>query len=184
MLNNKRFASDIVSRVKMSEVFYQYGFKPNRLGFISCPFHSEKTASMKAYKHDTKFHCFGCDKSGSLIDFVMLLNNLTFTEAITQINHDFGLGLPIGERVSLRQKRGIERAQRERHERRQAEELERQEFEDAYWTIFGEWKRLDDNRRNYRPKNMDEELHPLYVEALYRIDYQQYLLDIAENERW
>lgn len=183
-MDNKRFASDIVNRVKMSEVFYRFGFKPNRIGFISCPFHKEKTASMKAYKHDTRFHCFGCGRTGSVIDFVMLLNSLTFTETMTQLNHDFGLGLPIGERVSLRQKREIERTQRERLERRQAEEQERQEIEDAYWTIFEEWKRLDDNRRNYRPKSINEELHPLYIEALQRIDYQQYLLDIAENERW
>ncbi len=168
----------------MSEVFYRYGFKTNKMGFISCPFHLEKTASMKAYKKDTYFHCFGCEKTGSVIDFVMLLNNLTFSDAISQINHDFGLNLPIGERVSLRQKREIEKARRERLEKRQTEEQERQEMEAAYWTIFGEWKRLDDNRRIYRPKSIDEELHPLYVEALQKIAYQEYLIDIAETERW
>lgn len=34
-----------------------YGFRVNRAGMIACPFHNDRTPSMKV---DKRFHCFGC----------------------------------------------------------------------------------------------------------------------------
>ena len=62
---------------------------------------------------------------------------------------------------------------------------ENQEVEDVkniYWDIFGEWVRLDRNKTLYAPKTPDEEWHPLFVEALQKLAYQEYLLDCAESE--
>lgn len=63
----------------MRDIVEQYGFRPSRAGFISCPFHNEKTASLKIYKDS--YYCFGCGASGDIFDFVRHMDNLTFKEA-------------------------------------------------------------------------------------------------------
>ena len=98
------YASEIKSRLTTKEVFLHYGFEPNRMGEICCPFHSEKTPSLKIYDGDRGWTCFGCHKGGDAINFVREYFGLTFTDAISKINADFSLGLPIGERISLRQR--------------------------------------------------------------------------------
>ena len=52
------------------EVAAGYGLSVSRAGFCKCPFHSERTASMKLYENEQRFHCFGCGKHGSVIDLV------------------------------------------------------------------------------------------------------------------
>ena len=94
---------------------------------------------MKVYKGNGGYHCFGCGAHGSVIDFVMLYFGLSFKDALAKINEDFSIGLPIGERISLRQRREMEHRQRERQEERNREqnELERQEGE--YLSAFEVW---------------------------------------------
>ena len=70
---------EIKQSVSMHEVVERYGYHPNRAGFISCPFHQEKTASMKIYKDS--FHCFGCGKSGDVFSFVMGMEHCDFKTA-------------------------------------------------------------------------------------------------------
>lgn len=41
-----------------------------------CPFHSEKTPSFTYYPESDSFHCFGCKKSGTVIDYVMEKENI------------------------------------------------------------------------------------------------------------
>ncbi|EJO5346400.1 DNA primase [Clostridium botulinum] len=61
------------------------GEKFNRQGYIKCPFHSEKTPSLRVkFNPDTNkdfFKCFGCSECGDAIDFVMKYKNLNYTEA-------------------------------------------------------------------------------------------------------
>ena len=49
--------------------------------------------------------------------------------------------------------------------------------------MFDKWKRLEDNKQKFNPKTPDEELHPLFVEALQKLSYQTYLLDFLETRR-
>ena len=84
---------DVKAAVTVPEIARFYGYEPNRAGFICCPFHSEKTPSMKLY--DRNFHCFGCGVNGSVIDFVGMLFNLEPLEAVKRINADFRLDLPL-----------------------------------------------------------------------------------------
>ena len=42
----------IKDRLTMCEVLLHYGYEPNRAKFICCPFHNEKTPSMKIYEKD------------------------------------------------------------------------------------------------------------------------------------
>lgn len=53
-------------------------------GFAKCPFHDEKTGSMKVYK-DNRYHCFGCGADGDVIDLVMKLAGLGFIPAVRHI---------------------------------------------------------------------------------------------------
>jgi len=55
-------------------------------GFTLCPFHIEKTPSLKVYKDNT-FHCFGCGKHGDVIDIYMGIYNTTFTEACQSLQN-------------------------------------------------------------------------------------------------
>lgn len=71
-----------------------YGLTANRAGYICCPFHSERTPSLKLFP-DGGWKCFGCGKSGSSIDFVMELFGLSPLEALQKLNQDFNLALPL-----------------------------------------------------------------------------------------
>ena len=50
-----------------------------------CPFHSEKTPSFTVSKSKQIFHCFGCDTGGTVINFVMLIENLDFASAVIKL---------------------------------------------------------------------------------------------------
>lgn len=80
----------ILSLISMKDIVDKYGYKI-RNNMICCPFHNDKTASMRIY--DKSFYCFGCNKTGDIIQFVEYLFNLSFKEAMQKINLDFGLGL-------------------------------------------------------------------------------------------
>ena len=55
-------------------------------GFVGlCPFHNEKTPSFHTKSKGNFYKCFGCGKSGSAIDFVMLKNNLSFVDSVLEV---------------------------------------------------------------------------------------------------
>jgi len=83
-------AKQINQTISMQDVANRYGIETNRAGFTACPFHSDKTASLKIYSDIGKgFYCFGCNRGGDVIKFVMLLFNINFVQAITRIKNDF-----------------------------------------------------------------------------------------------
>lgn len=49
-----------------------------------CPFHNEKTPSFSIFKN--RFRCFGCNKGGDTISFVMDKYHLDFISAVKAIN--------------------------------------------------------------------------------------------------
>ena len=55
-----------------------YGIRVGRNGMCVCPFHDDKNPSMKV---DRRFHCFGCQADGDVIDFVSRLENVSLKEA-------------------------------------------------------------------------------------------------------
>jgi len=108
-------ADRIKSSITMMDIFDRYGFEPNQRGFLSCPFHDEKTASLSTYADGTKWKCFGCGRYGTVIDFVMELFHIDFRQAVVRLDNDFGLNLT-NQRVNSRQVARIaqERAEKER----------------------------------------------------------------------
>jgi hypothetical protein len=101
---------------------------------------------------------------------------LSFAGAIEKINADFGLGIPIERRMTLREQSDAERKVREIAEARERETAERHERDDRYNAALDELIRLDKNRTTYAPQAGDEELNPLFVEALHKLDYQDYII--------
>lgn len=53
--------------------------------FAPCIWHEERTASMHLWKVQNKVKCFGCGKSGDVIDVVQKVFNLNFGEALNHI---------------------------------------------------------------------------------------------------
>lgn len=82
--------NQILSIMDMNRIISYYGIKSNR-GMCSCPFHKDKSPSMKIY--DKTFYCFSCNKTGDLIQFVQYLFGLDFMKALEKINFDFNLNL-------------------------------------------------------------------------------------------
>lgn len=73
---------------------YYVGLLPrNRV--IACPFHKEKTPSLRVYEHG--FYCFGCGAGGDIINFTARLFTLSNHEAAEKLDSDFGLGLTDAE---------------------------------------------------------------------------------------
>ena len=65
-----------------------YGIHVGRNGMACCPFHNDKTPSMKL---DRRYHCFGCGADGDVIDFAAALYGLGKKEAAVQLAQDFGI---------------------------------------------------------------------------------------------
>lgn len=58
-----------------------------------CPFHSEKTPSFIVSPDRQTFHCFGCGKGGSVIDFIMEFDHIDFSEALESLAEKAGVKL-------------------------------------------------------------------------------------------
>src|SRR5215471_1702183 len=56
-----------------------------------CPFHTEKTPSFTVNEEKGIFHCFGCQTGGSVFQFLMQLDQLTFPEAVERVAKRYGI---------------------------------------------------------------------------------------------
>ncbi|HEX8337698.1 MAG TPA: DNA primase [Pyrinomonadaceae bacterium] len=59
-----------------------------------CPFHQEKTPSFSVNPSKNIFYCFGCGKGGSVFNFVMELEGLSFPESVRVVAEKAGVPLP------------------------------------------------------------------------------------------
>ena len=116
-------SSDIKRLVPMTQAAPFYGVEVGAGGYARCPFHGEKTGSLKVYPGDRGWHCYGCHKGGSVIDFVMELLGLSFSDAQKRLDADFRLGLFTDEEDAETRQRAA-RAARER--KKALEERDRQ----------------------------------------------------------
>ena len=62
-----------------------------------CPFHQEKTPSFSVNPAKEIFYCFGCGKGGSVFNFVMEIERVTFPEAIRIVAEKAHVPLPAME---------------------------------------------------------------------------------------
>jgi DNA primase len=59
-----------------------------------CPFHNEKTPSFSVNAERGFFHCFGCNTGGSVFNFIMRIEGLTFPEAVRSLARKYGVTIP------------------------------------------------------------------------------------------
>ena len=62
-----------------------------------CPFHQEKTPSFSVNPAKDIFYCFGCGKGGSVFNFVMEMERVTFPEAVRIVAEKANVPLPVME---------------------------------------------------------------------------------------
>lgn len=150
---------EIKDLYSMKDILERYGLpQPNRAGFICCPFHKEKTASMKIYKRD--FHCFGCGSHGDIFTFVQLMDGITFKEAYAALGGDYE------NSFSARLK--IYQAQKKREMQRKAEEKlkQKRELTGLLMDVYSKWLgRL-------------EPLSEAWTDTYNALQYQEYLWEI------
>jgi DNA primase len=156
--------ADAIKRaLSMDAVARYYGFHPNRSGNILCPFHHEKTASLKIYTEPGRgFHCYGCGEGGSVIDFVMKLLSIPYSAALVRLNADFHLGLT-NEKPDPKELARLHRERREAEERRRA-------FEAEYEIRTNQFRRLWAAKVHKAPQSPGDEFDPEYVEACKTLD--------------
>ena len=65
-----------------------FGIRVRRNGMCVCPFHADKNPSMKV---DRRFHCFGCQADGDVIDFVSRLEAVSPKEAALMLAQVFSI---------------------------------------------------------------------------------------------
>ena len=176
------FADEIKSRLTMPQVLDYYGIERNRANRIRCVLHNGQDFNCGAKDH--YIHCFVCGQSADVIKFVQVYFGLDFQSAISKLNDDFRLGLPIGKKIDRRKQLEMNRQAFMRNRETNAKKTEQERLEKDYWEAFDEWKRLADNRRNYAPKTPEEPLHPLFVEAMKNIATAEYKLSCAEIARY
>ena len=56
-----------------------------------CPFHGDKDPSLYVSPQKSIFHCFGCAVGGSVFNFVMRIENLSFVEAAKLLAQRYGV---------------------------------------------------------------------------------------------
>ena len=76
-----------------------YGIRVGRNGMACCPFHNDKTPSMKL---DRRYHCFGCGADGDVIDFAAALYGLCLLYTSEVIQNRYLEANDRPERVDLR----------------------------------------------------------------------------------
>lgn len=130
------------------------------------PFHDDKNPSMKV---DWRFHCFGCQADGDVIDFVSRLEAVSPKEAALMLAQAFSVPYEDKELSHRSQRKPRQETPEQRFRR-----MERYCFRVLcdYRNLLCRWK------RDYAPKTPDEDFHPLFVEALQKQDYVDYLLDV------
>jgi DNA primase (bacterial type) len=79
----------VKERTDIKGVMENYGVIFGRNRYAICPFHNEKTASLSV--RNGRYKCFGCGKSGDVIDFVMDYFGLDFRQALLKLDTDFSL---------------------------------------------------------------------------------------------
>ena len=93
----EKFIDELVDRNDIVDVVSGYVRLSKRSGanqFGLCPFHSEKTPSFSVNQEKQIYHCFGCGKGGSVINFIMEIENLGYRDAVAFLARRAGMAMP------------------------------------------------------------------------------------------
>lgn len=175
------YAEIIKNTVTMQNALEHYGFRIKR-GFINCPFHSgDHTASLKVYPDKRGWFCFGCGAHGDVISFVGRYFGLSFQDACRKIDHDFGLGVTVTHKPTIRERMIFQKKHSALTEKLQAEEAHRLQKKAEYDYWLNEWICADLIIRHLKPKKPEDKIEDIYSEAYTRLSIAGYMLDCLEE---
>ena len=138
----------------------RYGLPVRQGSMVCCPFHADRTPSMKL--NEDYFYCFGCGASGDVIALTAQLFNLPPVEAAKKLAADFGI---TGQKPSI-----LAKLQRGKSQ----EEIERRCFR-----VLGDYLRiLQDWKTNCAPQSPEDAIDPRYAEACHMLERIGNMLDI------
>lgn len=155
----------VKAAVTVRQAVEHYGLEVNRGNMICCPFHNDRTPSMKL--NEDYFYCFGCGATGDVIDLVAKLFNLSSYDAAKKLAYDFGIDpdKPPAAAALRKPKYPLAKAF-------QREELHCQRVLCDYLHLLERWK------VQCAPKAPDDTIDDRFVEACQMLDYIEDLADI------
>lgn len=160
---------DLFTQIKMAvsvkEAAEYYGLEVNRGNMVCCPFHADRTPSMKL--NEDYIYCFGCGAHGDVSDLVAKLFNLSSYDAAKKLAYDFGIDpdKPPAAAALRKPKYPLAKAF-------QREELHCQRVLRDYLHLLERWK------VQCAPKTPEDTIDDRFVEACQMLDYIEDLADI------
>lgn len=156
---------EIKQSLSMREVVERYGIRIDRKGFCCCPFHKEKTPSMKIYKDNS--HCFGCGRSDDIFSFVMGMEHCDFKTAFKNLGGTY-------EKKS-NYSHDLFRYRMEK--RKQTEEIKKQKLENERIVILKEIKQQKIFKNSFPPMSDD------WCNAVNKLENLYYRLEVITTEK-
>ncbi len=153
--------------VTTRQAAFAYGISVGRNGMVCCPFHDDRHPSMKV---DRRFHCFACQADGDVIDFTSRLFGLSSKEAALKLAGDFSISFD---------RKGHDPPQKRIIKRKISDEMRYRQAEQKCFRVLCDYLHLLERwKEEYAPKQPEDDWNPLFVEALHRHPYIEYLLDL------
>lgn len=168
-------SEEIKNQYSMVDIVGRYGYKTNRAGFISCPFHKEKTASLKIYK--SSYYCFGCGASGDIFSFVQQMDHVDFKEAFYELGGEYPEHEKKEGKFSERRKkqeREYKRIELQKGRRRLSNQIQKTNKEISLL------KKIMSDNLPYMNQNGDVVYPDSWCDAVNRFEYALYRLEFLK----
>ena len=138
----------------------RYGLPIQQGSMVCCPFHDDRTPSMKL--NEDYFYCFGCGASGDVIDLAAKLFNLSSYDAAKKLAADFGI-TEQKPSILARLQRGNSHAEAER----------------CCFRVLGDYLQiLQGWKTNCAPQSPEDAIDPRYAESCHMLERIGNMLDI------
>ncbi|WP_205271651.1 DNA primase [Lactococcus taiwanensis] len=97
--------NELKTSVNIADLISQYvALSRNGKNYLGlCPFHSEKTPSFNVNAEKGFYHCFGCGKSGDVIEFLKEYKQIGFVDAVKELADFAGIQIDFGEKSEDKQ---------------------------------------------------------------------------------
>lgn len=163
----------ILSKLTMEQVVQFYTPRKITKHRCACPIHNGSDDNFVLY--NSSFYCWVCGSAGDFIKFVSLIFNISYADAMKKIDEDFALA--VFQQPTLTQHRKNLKAVQQFRAKEQREQEERDRRFREYRANLIELDKYKSYIQLYKPSPGDEELHPLFAEALHKIPYIEHCLD-------
>ena len=155
---------DLFTQIKMAvsvkEAAEYYGLEVNRGNMVCCPFHNDRTPSMKL--NEGYFYCFGCGAHGDVVALTAQLFDLPPAEAAKKLAADFGI---VEQKPSVLTKLKRSKSQAE--------------LESRSFRVLGDYLQiLQDWKEHCALQSPEDAIDPRYAEACHMLKRIENMLDI------